>query len=183
MFLFGMLLGRSSDESLRRMASTVPTSVALPLYLAAVASYILLPLNFSWFVPLYGTASSLLFLKACYGEGVLNHFFSFGPLRFLGNISYSFYLLHALGTKLMVWLAATHSLPLNNTLSCALFSLAALVTSLAFASLSFLIAERWYFGPSRARTAEPGTAKGRNPTDRPEVIMVHAPAGNEAAAA
>jgi peptidoglycan/LPS O-acetylase OafA/YrhL len=145
MFFFGMLLGLLKDNDLRRIARSAPTAGVLLFYLAIVAIYVLLPFGFAWFAPLFGTASSLLFVKTCYDEGLLNRLFSIPLLRFVGNISYSFYLIHSLGTKCVVWVVAAYFPQSAGSLSCMSFALVAMTLSLTLATATFVIAERWYF--------------------------------------
>ncbi|MES3024862.1 MAG: acyltransferase [Pseudomonadota bacterium] len=102
MFVAGILL----HEALAGRARPPGAAIALPaLALAWLA--LLSPLAGAGKAALLGAAFFLL-CWACFGRpaGVLARAFSWTPLRWLGNMSYSFYLLHGLALKAMFALVA-----------------------------------------------------------------------------
>ena len=75
MFYFGVLVGMIADDKLRRVAAALPAP-ARRTYLATTLAFRLLPYNHALFIPWYGVASSLLFVKVCFGDNALNRFFA-----------------------------------------------------------------------------------------------------------
>ena len=144
------------DDKLRRgMAAALPVSLVLGAYLATTLGFRLLPYNHFAFVPWYGAATSLLFVKVCFGDNALNRFFARLPLRLVGNISYSFYLIHlvAIGCTTM-WLAK-YLVGLPMAASLPLFLVAAFALALVFTVALFTAGERWYFGFAQHAQASP----------------------------
>ena len=106
-------------------------------------------------------ASSLLFVKACYDKGLLHSVFAWTPLRWLGNISYSFYLIHAV---VMAWVAhrlASRLLALPDAISFPVLLVAMFVASLVASVLLFTVAERWYFWLMRVPASTRSQDKSR----------------------
>ncbi len=145
-FYFGILLGMCSEEGLTRIARALPTWLVAACYVAVVAPFRMGVMNPVYFWPLFGLASTLLFIKSCYGEGLLRRLFGSGPLRFLGNISYSFYLIHPLS----YWVASRWIDPLvrhrSEVVALPLFFGGHLLVAVAGSVVLFAVAERWYFG-------------------------------------
>ena len=138
--------GNDSRRQRRRVARNLAVSLVLGAYLATTLGFRLLPYNHFAFVPWYGAATSLLFVKVCFGDNALNRFFARLPLRLVGNISYSFYLIHlvAIGCTTM-WLAK-YLVGLPMAASLPLFLVAAFALALVFTVALFTAGERWYFG-------------------------------------
>jgi peptidoglycan/LPS O-acetylase OafA/YrhL len=145
MFHFGVLIGLSDDNTLRRLADGLSTTLVLAVYAAVTAAYVALPLDFTWFVPFYGLASSLLFIKTCFGRGVLNRIFSQTVLRWLGNLSYSFYLIHPLAVGVVCVYAANYFRGMSPVISVLLYCGSAFAVAVAFSVVLFAVSERWYF--------------------------------------
>jgi exopolysaccharide production protein ExoZ len=145
MFFYGALLALASQEQLQAMAARLPAIFVVALYVAVDMIFRLLPTSFSWYSPLYGMAATLFFVKVCFGQGWLTRLFSAVPLRWLGNISYSFYLMHAV----CIWLAWQIGLrtgwPSNSLVALGCFLCLSLILSLVSSAALFLVCERWYF--------------------------------------
>jgi exopolysaccharide production protein ExoZ len=155
MFYFGVMLALVSEEQLRAYAARLNTVLVVALYLAIDMIYRLMPISYGWYMPLYGVAASLLFVKICFGQGWLTRLFSATPLRWLGNISYSFYLMHT-ACIAIAWRIGQHTgWPSNSLLALACFLCLSLALSLVSSALLFLICERWYFIRMHKKPAAP----------------------------
>jgi len=159
MFYFGVMLGMCSEEELRQAARHIPGWLLVGAYLLVTAAYRYYPLNFGYFTPCYGLVCSLLFVKACYGEGWLNRMFSWTPLRWLGNISYSFYLMHGLVigflNKFVLRSIGEYSWPVSVTMH---FVITFAISAVASVGV-YAVCERWYFArkPKQKEAAPPAT--------------------------
>jgi peptidoglycan/LPS O-acetylase OafA/YrhL len=155
MFYFGVMLAMCSDDELRQAARNIPGWLLGGAYLVVTAGYRYYPLHFEYFTPCYGLVSSLLFVKACYGTGWLNRLFSWTPLRWLGNISYSFYLMHGLVigflNKFVLRFIGEYPWPVSVTIH---FIITFCVSAVASVGL-YAVCERWYFArkPKAAASA------------------------------
>jgi peptidoglycan/LPS O-acetylase OafA/YrhL len=160
LFFFGALLGMQSDEQLQRAARALPTALVLLVYGLAVATFHWsLHAPFGYFLPLYGIACSLLFVKACYDRGPLHSVCAWVPLRWLGNISYSFYLIHAVVTAWVAHRIARSLLAWPEVVSFPVLLVAMFAASLVASVLLFTVAERWYFWLMRAPAKPQPVAK------------------------
>lgn len=100
-FFAGAFVALFKDEELRQFCKRVPTHFVVACYVFATTAWLYRVVDFSAYVLYFLVGGTLLFMKACYGEGALPKVFSMKPLRYLGNISYSFYLIHALVINLV----------------------------------------------------------------------------------
>jgi len=130
----------------------VPDTLVALLYLAVTTAYYFAALEGVTQVCLYALASGVLLTKACFGVGWLNRLLSMTPLRLLGTVSYSFFLLHVLIIQLSFWFVndaglvprdAAHSVAFAMALGATTF-----VASFAAACILYIVAERPYFGTS-----------------------------------
>lgn len=101
MFFAGGLLAAAPLETVKTWIPRVPEGVVVAAYLA-VTTFFVVDHDYTHFSGLYAMACLLLVAKATYGTGLLRRLFCWRPLRALGNISYSFYLLHALVLVAMI---------------------------------------------------------------------------------
>ena len=148
MFLAGGFLAISEDK-LYNIAKLIPDTFSLVIYLLSTIYFAYSLLNYKIFIPIYALTSSLLFINTCYGKGYLNKIFSFSPFRYLGNISYSFYLLHL--PCLALVFANIHAVfqvlginPNPSTTAFFIFSLG-LALSIISSTLTFIMIEKRYF--------------------------------------
>lgn len=144
MFLAGAFIACASDDELKRMSGVAHDIVVLAVYLGTTLYFVFRP-SFQQFIPVYAVSTSLLFVNTVYGAGFLNKIFSLKPLRYLGNISYSFYLVHVTAIA-VVFGYVLKLLELQAGLSSLLLLLIgsfALATSISI--LLFVLVERLYF--------------------------------------
>jgi len=146
LFFSGAFLAQFRDEDLRRFAAGLPDAFVLGAFLFVTTGRAMRWFDYQSFILLFLVAGALLVVQACYGQGFLRRIFEWAPLRFLGNISYSFYLLHSLvlsAVAVSVWHGDLGAFS-HRGASLAFFALS-FIASLALASLSFLLFERPYF--------------------------------------
>lgn len=160
MFLVGAVLACTSSERLRRISSAIPELVVMLLYLATTTAYAAFPIKFRIFIPAYAVSCSLLFISACYGTGYLNRLFSFRWLRYLGNVSYSFYLIHAvtISTFLHFFRGSLKSQP--PVTAFVILAGATFTLSLILSVILFIGIENLYFS-RRAKSLSPLNGKSR----------------------
>jgi peptidoglycan/LPS O-acetylase OafA/YrhL len=161
MFFGGALLASLSRERIERLLAWTSDATVLPLYIASTTYYALSP-GFRHFIPVYAVACFLLVLRVLYGDGPLARLFTATPLRWIGNTSYSFYLVHGFGIAVVFHFARSWfpadvlSRPLALV---ALFS-ACLATGVALTVPLFIGLERPYF-LMRGTHRKPQTPHGR----------------------
>ncbi len=144
-FLVGAWLG-SMEPRLPDLARRLPDTLVAIIYLAITTTVSLAPMSLSAYSVLYGAASALLVIKACHGNGFLNRIFSLRLLRYLGNVSYSFYLVHGMCNLAAFavawrWVIRLPDAPLRAAAMAAISFAAAGVATVAL----FRLVERRYF--------------------------------------
>ena len=102
MFFGGAYMAAHSDDALRKHAGRLSDWMAVSAYVVAGALFSL-DLDLRVFVPVFLIATYLVVLRIMFGDGWLRRFFSTTPLRMLGNLSYSFYLVHILVIEVLIW--------------------------------------------------------------------------------
>ena len=107
------------------------------------------------FIPVFVVTTYLLVWNVLFGSGFLNKFFSFLPLRWFGNISYSFYLMHILGVQIVIYMFPFLSDLYEPIFIIVTFTLSFGI-SVVVSTMLFVVAERPYFRGVRrqARTAK-----------------------------
>lgn len=114
--------------------------------------------------PLLFVSFFSLALYSLFYNGVLSRFFSITWLRWVGNISYSYYLIHGLTlhfvARLMRYVIGTQPLPAPLFL---LLGVAAMLTTIVVSALLFLAIEK----PLSITSAKPSLAKGPRPVAVP----------------
>lgn len=98
---------------------------------------------------------------SCFGNGVLAHVFSWTPLRWLGNMSYSYYLLHGLALK-AGFLVLSRLLPateLGVAFPFLLLPVMFVLTVVPSAALFLLVERPFSLAPSRSIKALPRTTE------------------------
>ena len=146
-FFAGLVVANISDQRLQTIAERIPTSVVLVAHLAITTLYAFRILDTTMFVFLYMIVATAMIVSAAYGSGLLHQVFSFKPLRALGTISYSFYLLHAL-VAICVFMLCWRYAPPEEWQRWIVIAAATPVSfglSIAAASLLYWVAERPYF--------------------------------------
>ena len=144
LFFFGLWIAGRDARQLRDLAHAVPTHYVVGFYVFAATSWPARFVEYGTSIFLFGAATVVLIVKCCYDEGPLRRIATWAPLRYLGNISYSFYLVHAIAIG---WLAHAWSPTANSvrTGSIVVFAITAFAISWIAATFLFLIAERAYF--------------------------------------
>jgi peptidoglycan/LPS O-acetylase OafA/YrhL len=144
MFFGGMMLAYTPERYLISLAHKLREEWVVLAYFASTLWFAYL-LSYEYFIPVFVLTAALLTVNALYGDGRLNRMFSWRPLRYIGNVSFSFYLLHGLGIDLVMD-SYPHLFADFSGLSYLFVTMtASLVTGLAFATLLFLVAEKPYF--------------------------------------
>lgn len=144
MFLVGALLAAYKDEELKKAATSIPDIVVLGVYLCSTVAFSYIH-KFTQFIPFFAITSAFLFVNTVYGQGFLNKVFSIKPFRYLGNISYSFYLMHPLAIMIVMQFLVRPNQWSASIINQVLFLLTTLVLSWLLATGLFLIAEKPYF--------------------------------------
>lgn len=150
MFFGGVLLAYIPEQRLISMANKLPEGLVIIGYLASTLWFAYI-LDYLYFIPVFVPIAAALTLKALYGSGWLNRAFSWRPLRYLGNISYSFYLLHAVGIEFVMEGYPQFLKGLTGFLYLIVTMGVALAIALAFATAVFLVAEKPYFKKGLAK--------------------------------
>jgi peptidoglycan/LPS O-acetylase OafA/YrhL len=101
--------------------------------------------NYPHFIWPFLITTSVLVAKAVYGTGLLNRIFSLAPLRSLGNISYSFYLLHGTIIMLLMDQVGPALKGLTPILGFILLISSAFCLSIVSAKFSYVVLEAPYF--------------------------------------
>lgn len=106
MFISGILLFEVTEH--KKIGDIPP--VGLPALAFAIASVILLnafEVNGWWQFALLFILFFVFCLDCFSSDGLTNRMFKFSPMRWLGNMSYSYYLIHGLALKFMFMVLAT----------------------------------------------------------------------------
>ena len=143
MFFGGAFMGALPQAVLRRLAAHVPDTAAIALYISSTILFAQL-LGYVYFIPVFVVTTFAIILKMLHGDGVLRRVFSWTPLRYLGNVSYSFFLVHGLAIEFVMSgygpaSKTTGAYAVAGTFTAALFLSTVLATAL------FVVAEKPYF--------------------------------------
>lgn len=146
LFFSGAFIAQFRDEDLRRFAAGLPDGFVLAAFLFVTTGRAMKWFDYHSFILLFVVAAAVLVIQACYGQGLIRRIFEWAPLRFLGNISYSFYLIHSLVLSAVAYWFWNGELRAFADKSAALaFLLLSLAMATMLAALMFLIFERPYF--------------------------------------
>lgn len=152
MFYVGAWMASWSRPALERAAARFPDSLVAILYMASTL-YFAQVLGYRTFIPVFAVTSFLLVLKVVYGEGWLHRLFAWRWLRYLGNCSYSFYLVHGLAIEVVMQAADSWLRSGPSWHAFLVTFIGAWALAVALATALFLIAEKPYF--ARKRRARP----------------------------
>jgi exopolysaccharide production protein ExoZ len=160
-FFAGAWLACHDPARLRRVAARLPDAAALGVFLAATTSFAAYPgwEHFVWIFPIPCTA---LVLKVLHGDGFLARGFRAPVLRAFGNVSYSFYLVHAFCVS-VVFHFAQPMLPESGpamVIACAVCGIVSFGLATAAAVVLFWTLERPYFVWKARRVADDAVGSG-----------------------
>ena len=158
LFFAGAAIARIDDARLSSFARRVPSLLVLAVYFAVTTI-----IAFKWVsdhvaIWLYAVAGVLLMIEVCYGNGWLTRMFAWQPLRRLGNVSYSMFLVHVIPVYFMV-VYGPRVFPSNGLVPALIGAVIILAASLMLAAALFLVAEKPYFEAQRRRHAAPPLKK------------------------
>jgi peptidoglycan/LPS O-acetylase OafA/YrhL len=146
MFLFGCLMGSFSNQQLELAGKKISRfdPVLILVYLIAAGYVSLYVFNPRIIIAFYSVPCFFLVLSAIFGEGWLNQLFASRPMRYLGNISFSFYLFHPLA------LYATNSFIINpinisGVPGAVIFVITGFLVAFIGSTILFLLVEKPYF--------------------------------------
>lgn len=152
MFFGGVLLASYNDEELRGLARQLPDWLVLIVYLGATFLFLQLH-QFRSFTPVFLPAATLLVLNTIFGTGFLNWIFSRPWLRFIGNVSFSFYLVHATVIDIVFFLYRQTSMEYRRDDCLIVGAIVCLGVSLLAATLIYYLVERRYFTARQPKAA------------------------------
>lgn len=147
MFLAGVLLKEYSGKLTSKENVFSNELFVIAIYLVSTSVYVFTRNSFI-FIPLYFLTSILFVHKVLNVKGALSCLFSNQIMRYLGNISFSFYIFHPLG--LMLSRDALVLLDIsNNNVYFLFYFLFSFVISLFLSMLCFVFIEKQYFKNKR----------------------------------
>jgi exopolysaccharide production protein ExoZ len=144
MFFGGAFMASLATEQLRVLAARSPTWLVVMSFIASTLVFAEF-LRYDYFVPLFVFSTFFFVVKVLYAEGWLYRLFSLTLLRYLGNISFSFYLMHGLAIEVVMYRYREAFAGLDGTMFLTLTFAICLLLSLVLSTALFLIAERPYF--------------------------------------
>lgn len=144
MFFVGAALASLPPKAIERWVHRTSDG---PVILAMVLINMLFVIeqNFYHFIWPFAVISFLLVGRVIYGGGVLNRIFCLMPIRRLGNMSYSFYLLHGLAVIVVVDNVGPFVRGLPQAVQFVLLMGIAFLVAAASAKASFMLFEKMYF--------------------------------------
>ncbi|CAG1006823.1 hypothetical protein BURK2_03525 [Burkholderiales bacterium] len=145
-FFAGAFIAQFENRDLRRFAQALPDGFVFAAFVFLTTGRAMKWFDYHGFVLLFNVTGTLLVIQACFGTGWLRRIFEWPALRWVGNISYSFYLVHSLMISVTVqWLWEGKLTALADKGNALLLLFASLLGTLLLASLMFLLFERPYF--------------------------------------
>ncbi len=161
MFFSGALLASVDRSRLVALAARVPDLAVVMLYVGSTAFFATRP-DVRVFTLIFLFTGTALVLNVLFGAGPLHRFFEKRFLRYMGNISYSFYLAHPFAVGVVFHFARPWLEPggTSEFLGLASTFVASVLLSAALATGLFLAFERPYFawkhGVHSDRVTTPG---------------------------
>lgn len=142
----GTLIASFTDQHLRRVGRFLPTSVLLTVYFGVTILKDTYVVDYLIFYDIIITTIAFLFIQVVFGDGLLNRTFKSKPLRFLGTLSYSFYLFHATVLSLVLTtLMPALDIAGHPNQQIFIFAVLGFAGSLTLAWISYALFERPYF--------------------------------------
>lgn len=144
MFFGGCLMATLSTNQLKSMAKRFPDWLVIIVFFISTLIFSEF-LRYDYFIPIFVATSFCLVLNVLYGKDLLNKFFSITPLRYLGNISFSFYLIHGFGIEIIMVHYKKSFEFMDGFLYLSITITLCLLISIFLSTLLYLVAERPYF--------------------------------------
>jgi len=141
------------EEALRAGIARVPTAAIAVAYLAVTTAGMLDALPAPLAILAFGAVTLGLVAKSLRGDNAIARLLALAPLRALGRVSYSFYLVHWMIVVLVARAVRTHAAGVPPAAAVALVFAGGFVLSAVAASASWWLAERPYFAKSRTARA------------------------------
>jgi len=142
LFFVGIVIASFSDQELRDAADSFPEWLVILVYVAATSAYSL-GIDEGMFIPIFCITAPVFIIKAAFGNGILSKIFNWKYLRLIGQVSYSFYLLHATIIIAFFFTLQSHGF-VNKYWAVVALPITSLLT-LGMSYLLYVIAERPYF--------------------------------------
>jgi peptidoglycan/LPS O-acetylase OafA/YrhL len=147
MFIFGMLVAELPMRDQLRKESLAVKIAAVASLVAMLGARFLLGYSSRWSLLIEGAAAAAVTGLLAYGPRLAVHnLLEWHPIRFLGRISYSFYLYHATALALLVpatgWYMTTPWLNARPFLATLIIATTATVVTTPLAWLSYKLVER-----------------------------------------
>ena len=150
MFFGGALMACIPRRQLTAIASRIPDAIVLLVYSGSTL-WFANQLSYTHFIPVFVVTTFLLVLKILYGDGFLNRLFRVKWLRYLGNMSYSFYLMHGLALEIIMVNLSPRFSGMGKLMFLATTFSAALLLGVVLSTILFLLTEKPYFSRKRCR--------------------------------
>ncbi len=142
----GAFIGCFSDDVLRRAATRIPLLLVMPAYLLLIPAKGLLLVTYKQYYFAFLVLAALLFVRLVFGGGRLAGWLQSNPVRAMGTISYSFYLLHTVALAITLrWIVQPLGSWVPLWTGILLYFAASLVLSVVGAWASFRVFEQFYF--------------------------------------
>ena len=152
MFFGGAFMASFHRRQLTAIASRIPDAIVLLVYSGSTL-WFANQLSYTHFIPVFVFTTFLLVLKVLYGKESFNRLFRVKWLRYLGNMSYSFYLMHGLALEIIMVNLSPRFSGMGKIMFFATTFSAALLLGLVLSTVLFLLTEKPYFRPQEI----PGT--------------------------
>ena len=141
------------EEALRAAVTRVPTAAIAVAYLAVTTAGMLDALPAPVAILAFGAVTLALVAKSLSGDNAVARLLTLAPLRALGRVSYSFYLVHWMIVVLVARAVRTHAAGVSPAAAAAVVFAGGFALSAVAASASWWLAERPYFAKSRRARA------------------------------
>jgi peptidoglycan/LPS O-acetylase OafA/YrhL len=144
MFVSGAALACMHPTDARELVQRVPDWIVFAVYVLVNLLFVANQ-NYALFIPFYAATCFMLVAKVVYGNGFLHGLFGKTVLRRLGNVSYSFYLLHGLVIIVVCDYLGPQLAMVPEAVKFVTLLVIAFLASSAIASVSYGLFEKPYF--------------------------------------
>jgi exopolysaccharide production protein ExoZ len=142
----GAFIGCFPDDVLRRAAMRIPLLLVVPAYMALIPVKGLALVTYKEFYFAFLVLAGLLFVRLVFGGGRLAGWLRSRPVRAMGTISYSFYLLHTLALAIALrWVVQPLGPQFPLWAGIPLYFVVSMLLAVLGAWVSFRLFEQFYF--------------------------------------